>query len=205
VPRTRYLSIYTSPSHDRRDEACGSVPRVPTVPRCRCATALGASEMSLRHVPPPSTSPPQSHPQPFCIPCTNLRAHWHLSNISQGSSAALSLCRSNVPTASMFVALPQRQRPMSSTPQLAPIKSRGFLRVISLEFFWALSPASISLKDCLLEIHIWFWYQFLIKCQLRLSKLLSSLKQPPDATLLLSAVTSKSQKQRRGLETSDNE
>jgi hypothetical protein len=76
-------------------------------------------------------SPPQSNPHVSYIPCTNLRAHWYLSNASQ--LLCLSFMplpppvRAHCPTTPMFVAF-STPKTLVRSFQLYMTRSRGFLR-----------------------------------------------------------------------------
>src|SRR5271168_3985478 len=74
---------------------------------------------------------PQSDPRVSCIPCTNLRAHWHISNASQLFVRASCLFRppseAHGPTTPMFVAF-STPKTLVFSFQLYKARSRGFLR-----------------------------------------------------------------------------
>src|SRR5271170_7548247 len=86
---------------------------------------------------------PQSDPRVSCIPCTNLRGHWHISNASQLFVRASCLFRppseAHGPTTPMFVAF-STPKTLVRSFQLYKTRSRGFLRSrVSLKFRGAFS------------------------------------------------------------------
>lgn len=117
------------------DEVCGLVPPVPHYTPCpspKAARGLGIGVAIVAKASSPTTLLPfPIRSQPISSPYTIPRAHWHLSNTSKLLARRViplpRLARADVPTTSMFVAVPQRQRTHALLLQLPHVKSRGFL------------------------------------------------------------------------------
>jgi hypothetical protein len=193
------------------DEVCGLVPPVPHYTPCpspKAARGLGIGVAIVAKASSPTTLLPfPIRSQPISSPYTIPRAHWHLSNTSKLLARRViplpRLARADVPTTSMFVAVPQRQRTHALLLQL-PHVSRGDSCGCDV-LCCTLPTASISLEHLFVTISISpVVCQCLTRCHLGLSDLLSSVNQLADIPPPLSAYTAESERFRRGSGTSEN-